>query len=194
MNVAATRFPRSSVALVLASLWRWRTCSLSLSSLPRQYFRRGRVEVGARGEVAQGAANPVAAGEHLREVPIAPTALLVSEAARVAVVLLAPLVGEAARDAVVFSGALLLGCRLLGRGAPLGHALLAQFKIGGHCLDSVRLAWVYLQHDGERMQVEHDPTSAILEAMRGFMEAIGGIFYAWRLESRAMQAILAEQS
>ena len=26
------------------------------------------------------------------------------------------------------------------------------------------------------------------------MEAIGGIFYAWRLESRAMQAILVEQS
>ena len=26
------------------------------------------------------------------------------------------------------------------------------------------------------------------------MEAIGGIFYAWRLESRAMQAFLAEQS
>ena len=44
------------------------------------------------------------------------------------------------------------------------------------------------------MQVEHDLTSAILEAMGGVMEAIGGIFYAWRLEAGAMQAILAEQS
>ena len=137
---------------------------------------------------------PVAEGQHLREVPIAPTALLVSEAARVAVVPLAPLVGEAARDAVVLSGALFLGCRLLGRGAPLGRALLAQVKIGEPCLDFVRLAWVYLQHDGERMQVEHDLTSAVLGAMGGVMEAIGGIVYAWRLESRAMQAILVEQS
>ena len=108
--------------------------------------------------------------------------------------LLAPLVGEAARDAVVFSGALLLGCRLLGRGAPLGHDLLAQVKIGELCLDFVRLAWVYREHDGERMQVEHDPTSAILEAMRGVMEANGDIFYPWRLELMAMQAIQAEQS
>ena len=64
--------------------------------------------------------------------------------------------------------------------------MLAHFKIGEPCLDFVRLAWVYLQHDGERMQVEHDLTSAILEAMGGVMEAIGGIFCAWRLESRAM--------
>ena len=44
------------------------------------------------------------------------------------------------------------------------------------------------------MQVEHDLTSAILEAMGGVMEAIGRIFYAWRLESKAMQALLVEQS
>ena len=72
--------------------------------------------------------------------------------------------------------------------------MLTHFKLGEPCVDFVRLAWVYLQHDEERMQVEHDLTSAFLESMRGVMEAIGGIFYAWRLESRAMQAILAEQS
>ena len=61
--------------------------------------------------------------------------------------------------------------------------MLAQLKIGEPCLDFVRLDWVYLQHDGERMEFEHDLTSAIVEATGGVMEAIGGIFYAWRLES-----------
>ena len=60
--------------------------------------------------------------------------------------------------------------------------MLAHFKIGESCFHFVRVAWVYLQHDGERLEVEHDLTSAILGAMGGVMEASGGIFYVWRLE------------
>ena len=45
------------------------------------------------------------------------------------------------------------------------EALLAHFNIGEPCVDFVRLAWVYAQHDEERMQVEHELTSAKVEAI-----------------------------
>ena len=74
--------------------------------------------------------------------------------------------------------------RLCGGYDTQREALLANFKLGEPCVDFVRLAWVYVQHDEERMQVEHDLTPAKLEAMGDVMEAVGGICHEWRRESR----------
>ena len=76
--------------------------------------------------------------------------------------------------------------RLCGKCGTQREALLAHFKLGEPCVDFVRLAWVYVQHHEERMQVEHRLTSAKLEAMGDVMEAVAGICHEWRRESRVI--------
>ena len=69
-----------------------------------------------------------------------------------------------------------------------------QFKRGVPSADLVRIALVYAQEDEGRMQVEQPWSWSKLEGMGDVIEAIGGICHAWRRESRAIQAYLAQQS
>ena len=74
------------------------------------------------------------------------------------------------------------------------EALLAHFKLGVHCVDIIRFAWVYAQQKEELLQVEEPLTHAKLQAMSDVMEAAWGICHKSTPESKVMQEHLASES
>ena len=74
------------------------------------------------------------------------------------------------------------------------EALLAHFKLGVHCVDIIRFAWVYAQQKEELLQVEQPLTHAKLQAMSDVMEAAWGICHKSTPESKVMQEHLASES